>query len=124
MSNNPNLPQPYRDPSGGQYQPPMYPPHIIVSQPPTSGYAVASMVFGILGMLGGFCVFGIPCVIAVILGHAGLIETRDGVKGGRGMAVAGLILGYLFVAPAIFIIVTGGIGAAVDTVHPSPTPTP
>lgn len=78
--------------------------------PPTSGWAIASLVTGILGVLGGFCLLGIPCIIAVICGHAGLIEARNG-KGGRGLAIAGLVMGYLFVGPAIAVFVMGGIGS-------------
>jgi hypothetical protein len=53
-------------------------------------------VFGIIGVLGGWRMFGVPCLIAVVTGHAALKETRTGQRGGHGMAVAGLILGYPF----------------------------
>lgn len=100
-------------PSPQGWQPP-YPPqvvqHVVAASPPTSGWAVTSFVFGILGVLRGFCLFGIPCVIAVISGHAELIDARNG-KGGRGLALAGLVMGYLFVAPAIIVIGMGGLGA-------------
>ena len=72
--------------------------------------AVTSLVFGIIGVLGGFCLLGIPCVLAVITGHAGMIDARNG-TGGRGLAVAGLVMGYLFVAPATIVIAMGGVGA-------------
>ncbi len=56
----------------------------------TSGAAVASLVLGILG-----CVPAIAGLLAVILGIVGLRSTgRPGVRG-RGLAVAGLILGGL-----------------------------
>lgn len=83
------------------YSPPPYPYPLIVQLPPTSGMAVASMVFGIIGLLGGWCVFGLPCLIAVLLGHAGMADTKGGQKQGRGMAVAGLVMGYIVVIPAI-----------------------
>jgi uncharacterized protein DUF4190 len=83
------------DPSPGQ------PP----SAPPTSGYARASLVFGIIGVLGGWGLFGVPCLIAVVTGHAALKDTRTGRRGGHGMAVAGLILGYPF---AMLSILGGG----------------
>jgi hypothetical protein len=38
------------------------------------------------------CQCRIPCVIAVISGHAGLIDARNG-KGGRGPALAGFVMG-------------------------------
>ncbi|MEU4366683.1 DUF4190 domain-containing protein [Micromonospora chersina] len=58
----------------------------------TSGMATASLVLGILGVLGGWCLFGLPCVLAVILGHLALRETRDGMRSRHGMTVAGLVL--------------------------------
>lgn len=57
--------------------------------PPTSGWATASLVTGLLG----FCVPVIPSVVAIWTGITGLNKTRNGRAGGRGMAVAGLALG-------------------------------
>lgn len=64
----------------------------------TSGLAIASMVCGIVGIfmclcyLSGLC--GIP---AVICGHMALKRINESAVplGGRGMAITGLILGYL-----------------------------
>jgi hypothetical protein len=81
---------------------------------PTSGYATASLVFGIIGVLGGWCMFGVPCLIAVVTGHAALKETRTGQRGGHGMAVAGLILGYPFAVLWILVAILGGSGAVFD----------
>lgn len=125
-SSPPASPAPYGQPYP---QPPMYQPavqqHVIVANTvPTSGWATASLVFGILGIFGGFCLFGIPCIVAVICGHAGLIDTKHGAKGGRGLATAGLILGYLFVGPALAVVAMGGLGAVSDVVTPATTPTP
>lgn len=97
---------------------------IVTQAPPASGTATAAMVFGILGILGGWCLFGLPCIIAVILGHVGLSQTRDGSRSGRGQAVAGLILGYVFVAPMILFTVMVFFGGVMDAVDPTPTPTP
>lgn len=109
---------PYSQPapvSPGWQQVPPYPQQIVhqviaAPAPPTSPWSVVSLVFGIISVLGGFCLLGIPCVAAVITGHAGLIDARNG-KGGRGLALAGLVMGYLFVIPAVIIIAMGGIGA-------------
>lgn len=78
----------------------------------TSGWATASLVTGILGVLIGCCSFGIPSILAVVFGHLALRETRTGARGGHGMAIAGLILGYLLVVPMIFLsvqVVLGGL---------------
>jgi hypothetical protein len=56
----------------------------------TSGTAVASLVCGLI-----MCIPGITGLVAVITGFIGIAETgKPGVRG-RGMAVAGLILGLI-----------------------------
>lgn len=64
---------------------------------PRSGAAVASLVCGIIGLLGfWFWVPGILSVVAIVSGHAAVKSTRrDPNLGGRGMAFAGLIMGYV-----------------------------
>lgn len=69
--------------------------------PPTSGLAVASLIFGIAGLVGSWCLLGIPSIVAVILGHAATRQTKRGLRPGHGLAVAGLILGYVIAIPAI-----------------------
>lgn len=102
-----------------------YPQQIIVTpaQVPASGLATASMVLGLLGVFGGWCLLGIPCVLAVITGHVALVQTRDGLKSGRGQAVTGLILGYLFVVPTIIVFILFVLGSATGTPTPTPTAT-
>jgi len=67
----------------------------------TSGMAVASLVLGILW------VFWIGSVLAVVFGHVALsqINRSSGAVRGRGLAVAGLVLGYLGVATLVLSIV-------------------
>ena len=62
----------------------------------TSGLAITSLVCGILGLFCGF-VSGIP---AVICGHIALKQIADSKVRleGRGMAIAGLVLGYFSIA--------------------------
>lgn len=59
--------------------------------PPPSGLAVASLVLGILG----FCL-AIPSIPAVITGHMALrrIRREPDKRGGKGLAIAGLVMGY------------------------------
>jgi hypothetical protein len=62
----------------------------------TAGSAVASMVLGIMSL--ATCILGIFFAIpAVICGHVakGKIKASQGTLGGDGMALAGLILGYI-----------------------------
>ena len=82
------------DPDGGDAPP-----------APSSGAATASLIFGIVGIVGGWCLLGLPCLLAVIFGHIGLAATRDNRMQGRGLAVAGLVLGYICVIPAILLTV-------------------
>lgn len=76
---------------------------------PNNGMAIASMVCGISSLVLLFSCFvgilaGIP---AVICGHIALKQIRDYVlpMGGRGMAIAGLVTGYI----TIGITLAGGI---------------
>lgn len=80
---------------------PYAPSVVLVSSPPSSGAATASLVLGIVGITFGWCLLGIPCILAVIFGHVGLAATRDNQRSGRGLAVAGLVLGYICVVPMI-----------------------
>jgi hypothetical protein len=78
---------------------------------PTSGYATASLIFG----LATFVTAGITGILAVIFGHLATRETKSGARGGHGMAITGLILGYLSVAGWVLfllLLAAGVIGAA------------
>ncbi|HWS38781.1 MAG TPA: DUF4190 domain-containing protein [Actinoplanes sp.] len=126
----PHPQQPYPPQYHGHYRhqpmsgPPMMPGYPMAVVVPTSGTAVASLIFGLIGFFGGFCLFGIPCAIAVLLGHVALRETRNGHRAGHGMAVAGLILGYIFLIPAVIVIAMGGFGAVLESVSPGVTTSP
>lgn len=92
--------------------------HVYVNAPtqvvPTSGFAVASMILG----FATFVTFGVSGILAVILGHHALTETRTGRRAGHGMAITGLIFGYFAVAgwaivAALFL--AGVIGAGANS---------
>jgi hypothetical protein len=63
----------------------------------TSALAIWSLVLGILGLL---CFSFLAAIPAVICGHLGRSKIRDsqGALQGNGLALAGLILGYLSLA--------------------------
>lgn len=91
---------------------------------PSSSSAVWALALGVIGLLAGWCLLGAPCIAAVIVGHIALNDTKDDRKTGRGMAVTGLVLGYVALIPAMilfFWMIVGGFGA---TVTPAPAPTP
>lgn len=72
-----------------------------VVQTPASGLAVASLVCGIAE----FFTMGLAGLPAVILGHTARAHIKRTGERGDGMAIAGLVLGYLAIAGwALFII--------------------
>ncbi len=66
----------------------------VPSAPRTNGLAIASMVLGILW------IYGIGAVLALIFGYSAKtqIDASGGTQSGRGMAVAGIVLGWIGVA--------------------------
>ena len=80
----------------------------VMAGPRTNGLATASMVTGILAIVG----FWIPyvdlvlAILAVVFGHVALNQIKRTGFAGKGMATAGLVLGYIFFAIGILIIIT------------------
>ena len=81
------------------------PPPQFAQTPPrgsTSGLGIASMVLGILWL------FWIGSILAVIFGHISLSQTqKDPSIGGRGMAIAGLTLGWIGVGVLLLVLIAG-----------------
>ncbi|WP_344902800.1 DUF4190 domain-containing protein [Actinomadura meridiana] len=106
-----------QDPYAQQY--PQQPPvqhHYYGSGPPVpprnNGMAIASMVLGIIGVIScGLLLFSIG---AVIMGHVAQSQIKRTGEAGSGMAIAGLILGYIFAVIGLlyWILVVGVYGAA------------
>jgi hypothetical protein len=108
-------PVPFSPPQSPPYG---YPPPVYV-QPvaPSSGVAVASLIFGILGLVTGCCNFGLFPLVAIICGHFAMRDTRDGRMSGRSQAMAGLILGYIGIIPAAIFSAIVVIGRFVQAAH-------
>ncbi|HEX5790983.1 MAG TPA: GYF domain-containing protein [Luteolibacter sp.] len=77
----------------------------------TSGLAIASLICGCIGLLGFVACF-IPCLVGlggVICGHMALAQIRSsqGMIQGRGLAIGGLITGYISITmlPALLALV-------------------
>ena len=66
----------------------------------TNGMAIASLVLGILWM------YGIGAILALVFGYLakGQIDRSAGAQSGRGLAIAGIVLGWIGVAGTAFII--------------------
>ena len=83
-------------------------------QPKSNRTAVAALVFGILGM-----VLGILSIPALVLGYSakGQIDRSSGTQGGRGMAVAGIVLGWIgaaFWVIWLILVLTGRADVHID----------
>lgn len=88
--------QPLTHPAGAGYPPPLG--LQVVPAAPTNGMAVASLIFGLVGL------FVLPVVaplLAIIFGHLARGQIRSSGERGGGMAVAGLVMGYLALAFAL-----------------------
>ncbi|MEO5873659.1 MAG: DUF4190 domain-containing protein [Streptosporangiaceae bacterium] len=70
--------------------------------PRTRSLALASIVCGILWAC------GIGSLLAVVLGHLGLRRQRRHQEGGRGLALAGLTLGYAGLLLALALLLLPG----------------
>lgn len=72
----------------------MNPPPLQPQTPPkTSGLAITSLVLGLLSFVGS-CITGIPAIICGHVAHS-KIKKSGGTQGGSGLALTGLILGYI-----------------------------
>jgi uncharacterized membrane protein len=66
-----------------------------------SGMAVASLVCSLVGVIPCFWVFQIMGLLGTIFGFIGLKQTKNGARGGRGLAMAGTIIGIVLVLACI-----------------------
>jgi hypothetical protein len=72
------------------------------SGPGTNGLAIASLVTGIFGF---FCF--IPAILALVFGYIARsqIAQTGGIQPGRGMATAGIVLGWIWIALTVVYVV-------------------
>jgi glucose uptake protein GlcU len=66
-----------------------------------SGMAVASLVCSLVGVIPCFWLFQIMGLLGTIFGFVGLKQTKDGQRGGRGLALAGVIIGIILVVASV-----------------------
>lgn len=93
-------PPPYGQPPYGQ---PPYGHGGYAYAPPrsTNGFAIASMVLGILW------IYWIGSILALIFGYVARNQIRAGNQQGDGMAIAGIVLGWIGVGILLLLIVFG-----------------
>jgi len=78
--------------------------------PESKGLSIASLCCGIAAFIGlGF--FLLPQLAAVILGHMALKREPSG----KGMAIAGLVLGYVGIALTLLVFVIIAVGLAIGS---------
>jgi uncharacterized membrane protein len=72
--------------------------------------AIASLACSIGGIIPFF--FGVPCVVGIILGFVALGQIRktDGVQQGRGLAIAGVIVGFSLIALFVLLLSLAFVG--------------
>lgn len=74
------------------------------------GFAIASMVLGIVAILFSCCttLISIPCaIVGVILGGVAMDKIAKGTGRGKGMAIAGIVTGIVSLIPTIYVLVLG-----------------
>ncbi len=95
----------------GQYPPAQYPgpqpyPYPYAPPQPTNGMAIAAMVLGILW------IYWIGSILALIFGYLARAEIKRSNQGGDGMAIAGIVLGWVGVGVLCFVLIAVGVAAA------------
>jgi hypothetical protein len=93
-------------PPGHPSAPPT-PPPIVIQQPKTNGMAIASLVLGIVW------IYGIGSILALVFGYQGRneIDRSNGTQTGRGMATAGIVLGWIGIG-GLAVIILAAIAAS------------
>lgn len=85
--------QPYGQP--GQYgQQPMYG----YGYPPPAPKSQTNAILALVLSLVGFATCGVTAIVGVIFGHIAMGRIKRGEEEGHGMALAGVIIGYVVIA--------------------------
>jgi hypothetical protein len=106
-------------PAPAQAQAPVaYSAPAVAPSVPTNGKATASMILGIVGLL---FLYLIGPILALVFGYQAKneIEASGGTQGGRGMAIAGIVMGWVGIGFALLFLViwlvTGAILFSLDS---------
>jgi hypothetical protein len=108
---------PYPPPPAYPYPPPYSAPYAPYTIPlparGTNGFAIASLVCGVLGLCSGL----VGALPAIVFGHVALsqIKREEGIEEGRGLAIAGLVMGYLILGIGALWIVFAVVSAALSS---------
>lgn len=107
----PGGPRGWGQPPQGYYPPPgYYPPQGYAPLPAkaTNGLAIASLVLGLMWM------YWLGSILALVLGYVARKQIREQNQSGAGMALAGIVLGWVGVAILLLSIVFLAVPAFLD----------
>jgi hypothetical protein len=103
-------PYPPQHQAAPYYPPPYGPsPYAWQAQRPTNGMAIASMVLGILW------VYWLGSILALVFGYIARNQIRQRGENGDGMAIAGLVLGWVGIGVLALIFLFFGTAAVVGS---------
>jgi hypothetical protein len=93
-----------RGPDG--WQPPAPGPRTVAYAPSPNGFAIASMILGILW------IYWIGAILALVFGYRARreIDASGGQQTGRGMATAGIVLGWVWIGLLVPLLILIPIG--------------
>jgi uncharacterized membrane protein len=100
-----------------QHVPPMSPPSTAPATRRVNSLAVASFIFGLVGLVVG-------SVLALVLGYRAKasIDRSEGAETGRGLAIAGIVLGWVQLALIMTLLAAALITASARSAHEAPAP--
>lgn len=106
MYSQPGYQQPgYQQPGYSGYQVPPTAPGFMAGQPLPQGMAVTSMVLGIVSIPMLYCCVGVILgIMAMIFGFIAINQVNRGEARGKGMALAGIILGAVAILLTLLMI--------------------
>lgn len=121
----PGAPEAY--PGGSPYPGYGYGAPVVPAAQPTNGMAIASMVVSLVGLVTLVCYGfgGLIGIVGAILGHVARRQIRERGNAGAGMALAGVIIGWVTTVLALVIvglIVAFVVWAARQNPQPQPFP--
>ena len=96
---------------------PVVPPPRAFAPPSTNGLAIGSFVCGLMELF----TFGLTAIPAVVLGHSARKQIRQTGQRGDGLAVTGLVLGWLGLAMFVLVIIGVVATAVMATTHGVPS---
>lgn len=116
--NDPNVPQQPAAPQEPFAQEPVAPAAPQYAAPAAPQYAAAPQT-NTLSIIALVSAFVLPFIVPVVLGHISLSQIKRTGEGGRGLALAAVIIGYVEIAAwvlfFIFLIAVIGFAAATST---------